>query len=160
MAIVRHNAAPCYPHIFKVCCCAFSAAWIVASIKCSRKGTSARVCLSGKQICISWDFTEIPDPDLSLQAAIQDALKCNKRQTLQMYMQQMSLLTQYAKEVKFFFFFFKSVPLKNKVALVLRWRELACFDKFLELRSNEVSPYMANVEGSEIPQEEFFHLPI
>lgn len=43
---------------------------------------------------------------------------------------------------------------------MLRWRELACFDKFLELRSNEVSPYMANVEGSEIPQEEFFHLPI
>lgn len=35
---------------------------------------------------------------------------------------------------------------------------LACFDKFRELRSNEVSPYIANVEGSEIPQDLSFSI--
>lgn len=39
---------------------------------------------------------------------------------------------------------------------MLSRRELACFDKFLQLRSNEVSRYIPNVEGSEIPQDRSF----
>lgn len=41
---------------------------------------------------------------------------------------------------------------------MLSYWELVCFDKFLELRSNEVSPYIANVEGSEIPQDLSFSI--
>lgn len=70
-SIVRHNAPRCdmqyYPHIFKVHCCAFSASLIVAGLLYSCKGTSAHV--SSKPIKISVDYIEIPDPDLSLQAA-------------------------------------------------------------------------------------------
>lgn len=54
--------------------------------------------------------------------------------------------------------FSNSEPLKNKVAFMLGKWELACFDKFRELRSNEVSPYIANVEGSEIPQDLSFSI--
>ena len=71
VAIVRHNAARCdmqyYPHVFKVCCCAFSAAVTVASLLYSRMGTFARICLSSQPANIY--FTKILDPDLSLQVA-------------------------------------------------------------------------------------------
>jgi len=69
------------------------------------------------------DFTEIPDPDLSLQAATKDGLKCYKRQTLQTCMQQMTLLTPYAKEVILFIYFLKKIRTseKNMVAFMLSY---------------------------------------
>lgn len=47
----------------------------------------------------------------------------------------------------------KSQPLKHKLAFMCRFRELLCFANFLELRSNEVSPHIANVQGSETPRD-------
>lgn len=36
------------------------------------------MCLSGKPICISLGFTESPDPDLSLQTALQHGYQYNE----------------------------------------------------------------------------------
>lgn len=127
-----------------------AAALIVTSLLYSCKGTSARICLSSKPICTSLDFTAIPDPDLSLQAAIKMALNAVRSK---LYKCACSRWYCWRCMQKRLCFFSESEPLKNKVAFMLCYCRLSCFDRFLELRSNQVSPYIANVEGSEIPQD-------
>lgn len=86
---------------------------IVASLLYSRKGTSARVYLSSKPVSISLDFNEIPDPDLSLQAAIKDGLKCYGKLYVHAAGDTVDTVCKRDKV------FSTSEPLKNKVAFML-----------------------------------------
>lgn len=89
---------------------------------------------------ILWIFTEIPDPDVEFTCGYKRCFENAKRgancsNVCMRHDDSVDAVCKRGLE----FFLYKSEPLRNKVAFMLRQREPACSDKFPEWRSNEVS---------------------
>lgn len=102
--------------IFKVCC----------SLPLNpHRGARLFACLANRGVLLRI-LEKLPDPDLSLQAVIQEGLKCHERK-------QMRLPTLRAKLFFFLSFFFIN---ETVVAVLPLYYKLECFDKFPQAEVN------------------------